>query len=477
MLPQTSTPEKRHLTGKYPELMAGLLGIAALIAINLLWFRNDVGFFGVHPHPYWIVILLIATRYGFRGGLWSGFLCAITFVALFKFTRPGLDYRELMAIEPLTTPALFLVMGLIVGQIREVQKRQFNEREKELGEVKAAFDQLSDSYEVLNKMKQELDTRIISQEHTLSTLYEAAQALKSLQERDIYPAILELVHDFISAEAASIYMLSENRLQFVASSGDRQDITYPRDIDPSKGMAGRALAASKTITMNVLVTSEDFESNSDFKTIISSPLIGSKNQVLGVLNIHKLPFDKFNPQAVRVTTLLADWSAAAIENARTFQETKDKNISDDITGAYTFNYLQERLEEEYNRARRYRFPLSILVIDIKDFHTFSDEVKEDILTVFSLIILNKTRGVDLLFHSDAPGRYVMLLPNTPLAGARVVQENIVKEVGAFKFKPYEDKEKSLCLRIGIAGMTDETKDPDQIISNAIEEINALVKEA
>jgi len=477
MLPQTSTPEKRHLTGKYPELMAGLLGIAALIAINLLWFRNDVGFFGVHPHPYWIVILLIATRYGFRGGLWSGFLCAITFVALFKFTRPGLDYRELMAIEPLTTPALFLVMGLIVGQIREVQKRQFNEREKELGEIKAAFDQLSDSYEVLNKVKQELDTRIISQEHTLSTLYEAAQALKSLQERDIYPAILELVHDFISAEAASIYMLSENRLQLVASSGDRQDITYPRDIDPSKGMAGRALAASKTITMNVLVTSEDFESNSDFKTIISSPLISSKNQVLGVLNIHKLPFDKFNPQAVRVTTLLADWSAAAIENARTFQETKDKNISDDITGAYTFNYLQERLEEEYNRARRYRFPLSILVIDIKDFHTFSDEVKEDILTVFSLIISKKTRGVDLFFHSDAPGRYVMLLPNTPLEGASVVQENIVKEVGAFKFKPYEDKEKALCLRIGIAGMTDETEDPDQIISNAIEEMNPLMKEA
>lgn len=456
--------------------MAGLLGLALIIAINLLWFRNDVGFFGVHPHPYWIVVLLIATRYGFRGGLWAGSLCAIAFVAFFKFARPGIAYRDLLDSGIFTMPLLFLVVGLIVGQIREFQKRQFNETKKELEEIRADFDQLSTSYEALNKAKQGVDTRIISQEHTLSTLYEAAQALKSLEERDIYPAVLELVHDFISAEAGSIYTLTENRLQLAASSGTQEDIPRPQDVDPSEGMMGRALAAGKTISMNMLVAGKDFESSAASEIIISSPMIDSKNRMLGVLNIHKLAFDKFNPQAIRMISLLADWSAAAIENARTFRETKDRNISDDITGAYTANYLEERLKEEFNRARRYHLSFSTLVLCIEDFQTFSMKVKEDVLTVFSFIIQNKTRNVDLLFHSGDPGMYVILMPNTPLDGAKVVRGMILKEIEAFEFKPYEDKERTLHLRIGAAEIDEEIKEPDELIHNATEEMDTLNQE-
>ena len=44
------------------------------------------------------------------------------------------------------------------------------------------------------------DTHIISQEQTVSTLYEAAQSLRSLNEEDIYPSVLVLLRDHVGVQ-------------------------------------------------------------------------------------------------------------------------------------------------------------------------------------------------------------------------------------------------------------------------------------
>lgn len=466
MIPQTQTTQKKRMVPKNPEFVGGLLGLSLLVVINLLWFREEIGFLRVHPHPYWIVILLIATRYGFRGGLWTGFLAAGIYVALLKLGRHDLSLWELADTRYLVTPVLFLVVGMIVGEIREVQKRKFEQLESDHESLREAFDQLSRSYEAMDRAKEELDTRIISQEHTLSTLYDAAQGLKSLQEKEIYPAALELLKDFLSAEACSIYMLSDNRLKLVIGSGDPAKLERKKEVDPGDGMMGRAVSSGETVSLNFFVSSRDFSQLEGSEIIISAPLVSSNKQTLGVLNIEKLPFVKFNPQTVRMASLLADWCSAAIENARTYKETKDRNISDEITDAYTYSYLQERLKEEFSRARRYKTPLSVLSLDIVDFSVFSDQVKQDVLTVLSLVLKNKLRVVDLLFHGSNPGRYVIILPGTSVEGARVPKQRILDEINAFMFRPYEDDEKLLQIEMAERGLSEDIKGPEELIPKA-----------
>jgi len=463
MIPQTQTTQKKRMVPKNPEFVGGLLGLSLMVVINLLWFRDEIGFLGVHPHPYWIVIILIATRYGFRGGLWTGFLAAGIYVALLKLSRQDLSLWELADTKYLVTPVLFLVVGMIVGEIREVQKRKFEELESDHESLREAFDQLSRSYEAMGKAKEELDTRIISQEHTLSTLYDAAQGLKSLQEKEIYPSVLEMVKDFFSAEACSIYMLSDNRLKLVIGSGDPAKLERKKEVDPGDGMMGRAFSSGETVSLNFFVSSRDFSELESSEIIISAPLVGSNKQTLGVLNIEKLPFVKFNPHTVRMASLLADWCGAAVENARTYKETKDRNISDEITNAYTYSYLQERLKEEFSRARRYKTPLSVLSLDIADFSTFSDKVKQDVLTVLSLVLKSKLRDVDLLFHGSTSGRYVIILPDTPVEGALLPKQRILEEINAFMFRPYEEDEKLLQIEMAEMGMSDDIKEPEELI--------------
>lgn len=469
-----TSPKGMPVKIKKSEFVEGLLGLAVIVAINLIWFRGNPGFIGVHPHPYWAVVLPLAARYGFRAGLWTGSLAGLALLAMQVLQQPQLNLLDLIQIRHLGYPLLFMIVGIIIGEIREIQKRRYDELQIGHAELQETYDHLHQRHELLQRAKQEIDTRIISQEHTLSTLYESAQALKSLQEKEIYPAVMKLLQDFIAAETGSIYMLEDNTLHLAGGFDNDNEPTHRAEVDPDEGLIGRAIAAGDTVAINMLIDIDEFSEYAAAGPLISAPLLTGDNKVLGVLNIDRLPFEKFSPQTIRMASMIADWCGAAIENSRTFKETKDKNISDDITEAYTYTYFNKRFQEEFSRARRYKILLSLLGLEIVDFNLFEERIKKDVLTVLSLVMQNKLRGVDLLFHDEDPGKYIMLLPNTPLKGAQVVQKGILKEIQAFAFKPYEDEEKLLQIRIGVAAITSDMEHPEQLKTLAEEDVLASV---
>ena len=54
---KVNTEAKRYKLSQYYEV---LLGLVAITAANLIFFRHDPGFLSVSPHPYWIVVLLLS---------------------------------------------------------------------------------------------------------------------------------------------------------------------------------------------------------------------------------------------------------------------------------------------------------------------------------------------------------------------------------------------------------------------------------
>lgn len=456
---------------KKSEFTEAILGLSLLAAINFFWFRHNLGFSGVNPHPYWIVIVPIAVRYGFKGGLWAGFLSGLTMIAMMRLNLPDISLSEFMEIRHFSQPILFITAGIVIGEIREAQKRRFQDLKTEFNDISAAFENLSERYETLENAKQEIDTRIISQEHTLSTLYEAAQALKSLNEEEIYPAVLNLLKDFIAVEACSIYKLSDNKLQLVTSSGDMKG-TRPQEAPTDEGIMGHAILSGETVSINTLISSKEFSDQKVLDIIISAPLVNSENEIMGILNIEEISFVKFNPQTIRMTSLIADWCSAAIVNARTYKDTKDKNISDEVTGFYTYRYFQERFREEFQRARRYELYLSLLAIEIVDLDSFLEKAKQDIIPILSRVLKDNLRNIDLICQdSNDQSKYFLILPSTPLPGARVVEDKITREIKAFKFRPYEDEEKLLKIKAGVAEIDKEMKSPDELIEKAYKDIH------
>ncbi|MDR4505562.1 MAG: GAF domain-containing protein [Candidatus Scalindua sp.] len=452
------------------EITEILLGFVIMIAINILWFQDSLGFYGIRYHPYWIVILAVATRYGFRGGLTAGIMGGVLLLVLMKVGEPDMAVKQFLRYKYLETPVLFIIVGTFIGELREMQKRQFAELYEVYAEVQNSLLVLTKKYDAVITAKQELDTRIVGQEQTISTLYESALALKSLKEEDIYPAVLKIVKEFISAEECSIYKATTHKLKLVVNGGWKDDNSYATETDLDEGLMGRAFTTGKTATITDMLNGDEPHSFSDVRLIVSAPIMNSKKVVTGVLNIEKMPFVKFNPQSIKMASLLADWCGSAVENARTYQESKDHNIADEITGAYTYEYLCIRMEEEFNKAYRYKFIFGILVLEIVEYDVISETKIQEIMPVFSTVFRNAVRKTDLLFVGSNPGSFVFLFPFTPIKGIAVVKNKLIQSIHEFKFRPFEDGDRLLEVYAGMAEFNDKLAAYGELLQVAVDDV-------
>ena len=482
MNPKQETPSSTNRGQPTPALLklrkskftGGILGLAVLVVVNFLWFSNDLGFETVCPHPFWLVILPMAARYGFRSGAFSGVLASLLLIGLRKLGHMDEPWQALWTLSNLVQPILFIAVGVLLGEIRESQKTRYEKLVVDHNALTEKHEDLIQRYEALSRAKQELDTHIISQEQSLTTVYEAAKGLKSLREEEIYPAVIEFLVSFLSAESCAVYLLTEDRLLLAACQDPEGDFVRQTELPVDDGMVAEAISTRRTVSLNALTPSADFAKLADDGIVICVPLLNNDNQVLGVLNIERLPFLKFNPQAVRLASIIGEWCGSAIENARTYQDTRDKNISNDVTGAYTYAYFLKRLQEEFLRARRYGQELSLIVFKIEDFASIEKGLQQDILTVVSLVFKNRLREIDLYFHDQEQSRYFIVLPGTPLDGAQIASRKIFSEILAFKFRPYGDgDDRAMSIRTGIASFTGTMEQPEELIEEAVHAIKRI----
>jgi len=86
-----------------------------------------------------------------------------------------------------------------------------------------------------------------------------------------------------------------------------------------------------------------------------------------------------------------------------------------INRVYAPGYHIEKLKEEMLRAKRYKHALSLLLLDVDNFHTvnqeFSYKIGDEILTVIVKIIKKTIRAVDIVSRYSGD-RFLIILPYT-----------------------------------------------------------------
>jgi len=90
---------------------------------------------------------------------------------------------------------------------------------------------------------------------------------------------------------------------------------------------------------------------------------------------------------------------------------------DSLTGLLNRRVLEQVLEREFERAVRYRTPLTVVFIDVNDFKMVNDrfghKAGDDALRYVATHLLRMTRGSDVVARF-AGDEFVIILPNTPL---------------------------------------------------------------
>ena len=159
------------------------------------------------------------------------------------------------------------------------------------------------------------------------------------------------------------------------------------------------------------------------------------------------------------------------------KEYKDKiervSTTDDLTGLHNRKYLQERLEEEISRSRRYGTKLSCILFDIDFFKVVNDMYGYEWGDILLRNIANKLNA--MIRKEDILTRYgdeefLLVLPNTSEDNAFLFGERFRREVEKMEFIPAgEDEAHRVTISGGISTypcMKDVDEDANTVIRYA-----------
>ncbi|MCM8771602.1 MAG: GGDEF domain-containing protein [Candidatus Omnitrophica bacterium] len=160
-----------------------------------------------------------------------------------------------------------------------------------------------------------------------------------------------------------------------------------------------------------------------------------------------------------------------IENSLLNEKLNYASITDALTEVYNRRYFNIRLKEEFARAKREGYPVSIMISDLDNFKkyvdTYGHPMGDIILKELANLLKYSIRETDILcrFGGD---EFAYILPFTPSKEAQIVAERLKSNVENYRFlKEYiNDKDVKLTLSIGIATFPEHGNTEEEILSKA-----------
>lgn len=198
---------------------------------------------------------------------------------------------------------------------------------------------------------------------------------------------------------------------------------------------------------------------------------------LGAADYVTKPFDYAELQA-RVTT--------QIKMKNLWDEVQDKNRqlqeivkTDWLTSLYNHRHFHERILEEFNRAKRYKLPLSCTLVDIDNFKkvndTYGHQAGDEVLKSMSNIFRESIRDVDFAARYGGE-EFALVFPHTLLDVAEHICERLRKKIESEVFIFNQTKIK-ITISLGVSGtLENKTTSYDELIRFADEALYAAKAE-
>ncbi|MFQ5407644.1 MAG: diguanylate cyclase [Anaerolineales bacterium] len=207
-----------------------------------------------------------------------------------------------------------------------------------------------------------------------------------------------------------------------------------------------------------------------FHATLAVPLL-SRGQLLGVIGVVRAePEQKFTPADLQLLTLFAQQATIAVENARLFGEVERLAITDGLTGLHNRRHFLALAEREFERALRYKRPLSILMLDIDHFKkvndTYGHAAGDQVLRAVA------TRARQSLREVDFVGRYggeefTAALLEVPLPAACVAAGRMVQGIAD---QPFETEHGPIrvTVSVGAASLAPDDTALSELLARADE---------
>ncbi len=306
-------------------------------------------------------------------------------------------------------------------------------------------------------------------------LHEIAQTIgSSLNMQDTVTLVSSKLRSIVPFDTCIIYLVDEHSGKAVAvhTSGENAEAFARRRITIGEGISGWVIANARSMCntppeLDLIGLPE--EVSEQIRGVLVSPLI-REDGAFGAITVYSKTSGTYTTEHVRLLESVSQHASVALNNAMTFEKTKESALTDaltDLPNARSFHLaLQQRIAE---CQRLNREPLSVISMDLDDFKKVNDSyghaIGDRLLASIAAIIKKQFRQMDILARY-AGDEFVAIMPMASGEVAEMVAERIRAAVEAHNFPVRTGRTTRVGISIGIACFPTDGETSEALLSQA-----------
>lgn len=300
-------------------------------------------------------------------------------------------------------------------------------------------------------------------EHDLIETYAVARRLSRFASVEhVYQWIVDQVARSIGADRVTlaIYRPSEDCLIVEATTRDDDPEVKHVRIEPGSWVIGHVFASGRpTLVRDVHRARGMASRHARYRTgsFAAVPVFAGSEPIGVLAATDKLDGSAFDRDDLGTLRLIAGVAALAIVAARSAEEVGRLAFAatvDSLTGLHNRQYLDDRLRQEVERAKRGGHAFAVLMADIDDFKAINDtyghQRGDAVLQAIGGILRTAVRVFDVCARYGGD-EFAILMPSSDALSAATCAERIRRRVAAYAIREgHVPPLRSLTMSIGVA---------------------------
>lgn len=314
---------------------------------------------------------------------------------------------------------------------------------------------------------------IVAAQREVFALHEIAQTIgSSLNMNDTVTLISGKLGAIVPFDTCIIYLTDEQtgKANAVHVAGLHAESYQRRRITIGEGVSGWVIANARSMCntppeLDLVGVPE--EATRGVRALLSSPLIGERGAI-GAITLLAEHRGSYTSEHVRLLESVAQHAAVALNNALTFERTRESALSDTLTGLPNGRALRFMLEQRLAESGRLNGEsLAVLTVNISEVSKINElhgrAVGDRLLVEASQLIKTQFRQMDMVSRY-AGDEFVAVMPMASHDVARLVAGRIETAFAEHAFVIRHAQTLLLNVQIGIACYPENGTNTEELLA-------------
>ena len=260
-----------------------------------------------------------------------------------------------------------------------------------------------------------------------------------------------------SAEHSVVEQIDGDFLVYTAvSEGSPADSAVGTRLPLDGSLSGRCIRDKAVLICEDVETDDRVNREMCRKLSIRSmvvvPLVHHDDPV-GVIKVYSSKPNAFSQKDVTTLELMAKLLSATIGDAQATEKLAALATTDGLTNLKNHRAFKEAMVSEFERSRRYKHPLSVILLDVDHFKTFNDTyghpAGDVVLKEVANLVKHSARDCDFVARYGGE-EFAVMLPETTAEGAMLVAERIRQTIADAKWT-----QRAITVSVGLSVLVDK----------------------